>query len=168
MAAMSGYINSQTWEVSAWFETYEVSWENTSLIFVLTVALSLAVVITTWMMRDSGYDTNHGHQDQCEIAELQGIQEVNTDEESEQERNDESIEKLLEISGPLPGEARKVPRQVLERTVEKQMTEEQRQAERDAQSEQLAAIFKMMQDQEDKFGQTTIDEIKDQMKLYCG
>lgn len=37
-----------------------------------------------------------------------------------------------------------------------------------AQSEQLAAIFKMMQDQEEKFGETSIDEIKDQMKLYCG
>lgn len=37
-----------------------------------------------------------------------------------------------------------------------------------AQSQQLAAIFKMMKEQEEKFGETTIDEIKDQMKLYCG
>lgn len=35
------------------------------------------------------------------------------------------------------------------------------------QNEQLEAIFKLMQNQKEKFGETSIDEIKEQMKFYC-
>lgn len=35
------------------------------------------------------------------------------------------------------------------------------------QNEQLEAILKLMQNQKEKFGDTSIDEIKDQMKFYC-
>lgn len=121
-------------------------------------------------MNTPHHSSNHGQQNKGEMEKLQDIQEMNLEGDSEQEleeENEKSIEKLLEMNQCFPGEMRKVPRRVLEKTVEKQMSEEQRQAEREVQSQQLAAIFKMMQDQEDKFGQTTIDEIKDQMKLYC-
>ncbi|KAG7157706.1 matrix-remodeling-associated protein 7-like isoform X2 [Homarus americanus] len=166
-----GYTNSQTWE--AWWESLEVSWNNTSFIFLASVALSMALVVASWMTWSSGDDLDLGHEDESERTKLQDVQEVNSDQESEHEEPDEgkeekSVEEVYGLNHQLTGEVKKVERRALERTVESQMTDEQRQAEREAQTEQLAAIFKMMQDQEDKFGQTTIDDIKDQMKLYCG
>lgn len=169
LTVMSGYVDSQTWE--AWFESYEVSWNNTSFIFVVSVLLSLAVVIATWMMRIPNDDSDH-KQEYNERMKLQDIQEAKAEEESDNEEKEEINEKstgnLLEFNHYLPENVEKVQRRPSEKTIETQLSAEQIMAERKAQSEQLAAIFKMMQDQEEKFGETTIDEIKDQMKLYCG
>ena len=50
--------------------------------------------------------------------------------------------------------------------IEEEMTTEQKEHERDVQREQLEAIFKLMQKQEDKFGVDSMDDIQSQMKLY--
>lgn len=87
-------------------------------------------------------------------------------EDSEQEKKD--VDKVMEYSQHLPGQVKKAQQRSLEKSIETEMSDEQRAAEREIQSQQLAAIFKMMKEQEEKFGETTMDEIKDQMKLYCG
>ena len=50
--------------------------------------------------------------------------------------------------------------------IQEEMTAEQRKNEVDVQKDQLAAIFGLMQSQEDKFGVDSLDDINTQMKLY--
>ncbi|XP_042889259.1 matrix-remodeling-associated protein 7-like [Penaeus japonicus] len=149
---MSGYTNSQTWE--AWLDVYNVSWNNTSFIFLASVALSVAIIIVSWILPFNSSVRNRTSKVEIKIDEP---------EEDEQE-----LQRLLDMAHHAPGDVKKAQRRALERNIETHMSDEQRKAEREAQSQQLAAIFKMMKEQEEKFGETTIDEIKDQMKLYCG
>ncbi|XP_069982966.1 matrix-remodeling-associated protein 7 [Penaeus vannamei] len=149
---MSGYTNSQTWE--AWLDVYNVSWNNTSFIFLASVALSAAIIIVSWILPFNSSIRNRKTKIKIKIDEP---------EDDEQE-----LQRLLDMAHHAPGDVKKAQRRALERNIETHMSDEQRQAEREAQSQQLAAIFKMMKEQEEKFGETTIDEIKDQMKLYCG
>ena len=46
------------------------------------------------------------------------------------------------------------------------MTKEDREKERDIQREQLKEIFKLMQQQDDKFGIQDFDDMSNQMKYY--
>ncbi|XP_047498576.1 matrix-remodeling-associated protein 7-like [Penaeus chinensis] len=149
---MSGYTNSQTWE--AWLDVYNVSWNNTSFIFLASVALSAAIIIVSWILPFNSSVRNRKSKVEIKIDEP---------EDDEQE-----LQRLLDIAHQAPSDVKKAQRRALERNIETHMSDEQRLAEREAQSQQLAAIFKMMKEQEEKFGETTIDEIKDQMKLYCG
>lgn len=50
--------------------------------------------------------------------------------------------------------------------IEEDMTEEQKANEREIQRQQMEAIFKLMEDQEEKFGVGTMDDMQEQMKLY--
>lgn len=145
---MDGFINSQTWE--AWFESYEVLWDNTSYIFIVSITLSLAIAIATWLIPFGSQETG-----EPEMVEDEDVIEATSEQG------------LLEATEQ-PADMKNSERRSLERRVQNQMTAEQRDAEREAQSQQLAVIFKMMQEQEEKFGKTSIDDIKDQMKLYCG
>ncbi|XP_076366309.1 uncharacterized protein LOC143255087 [Tachypleus tridentatus] len=46
------------------------------------------------------------------------------------------------------------------------LTEEQKKVEEEARKKQLAEIFKLMQNQQEKFGMTSMDDVVEQMKLY--
>ena len=46
------------------------------------------------------------------------------------------------------------------------MTPEEREKERNIQRQQLEAIYKLLQQQEDKFGMNDMDEMSEQMKYY--
>lgn len=50
--------------------------------------------------------------------------------------------------------------------IEAEMTEEQKEEERQAQRRQLEEIFKLMENNKDEFGLSSVDEIQEQMKLY--
>ena len=56
--------------------------------------------------------------------------------------------------------------QVAMKKIEEEMTQDQKENERAIQREQLEAIFKLMAEQEDKFGINSMDDMQDQMKLY--
>lgn len=118
------------------------------------MALSAAIIIVSWILPFNSSIRNRKTKIKIKIDEP---------EDDEQE-----LQRLLDMAHHAPGDVKKAQRRALERNIETHMSDEQRQAEREAQSQQLAAIFKMMKEQEEKFGETTIDEIKDQMKLYCG
>ncbi|XP_072167827.1 uncharacterized protein [Diadema setosum] len=51
--------------------------------------------------------------------------------------------------------------------VSRMMSDEQKQEERRIQSEQLEAIFKLVQEQSDTFGINSLQDIQDQFKLYA-
>jgi hypothetical protein len=50
--------------------------------------------------------------------------------------------------------------------LEQSMTDEEREQERETRNEQIAKIFAMMQDQSDKFGIKSTDDLSEQLKLY--
>ncbi|KAK4307542.1 hypothetical protein Pmani_020689 [Petrolisthes manimaculis] len=159
---MKGYNDSQTWE--AWLGSLEVLWNNTSGIFVLSVLASVAVILATWAMKSHQRPHQHCHKQKTHMCD--GGDEANTEDDTHTQHTAQEEDKLVDQSEKSTLGAND-KRHVLE-TVQKSMTDQQRSEEREAQSQQLAAIFKMMQEQEEKFGETTIDDIRDQMKLYCG
>ncbi|XP_078611719.1 uncharacterized protein LOC144882070 [Branchiostoma floridae x Branchiostoma japonicum] len=75
--------------------------------------------------------------------------------------NDDDVKKVKE---EIYEEA--LPQRKVYKEAERCMTDEDRAAERRIQQEQLAAIFKLMQDNEDKFGVQSYDDVEEQMKLY--
>ena len=56
---------------------------------------------------------------------------------------------------------------VATKSIEEKLSEQQLQDERELQRQQLADIFKVMESQQEKFGFESVDDIKDQMKLYA-
>lgn len=162
----AGYTNSQTWQ--AWLETYQVLWNNTSLIFVASVCVSVVVVVVSWILSRSRqhYPQSRLTQPKEPHEECLEKDTVEKTEDSDQDKRD--VDKVIQYGQHLPGQVKRAQQRSLEKSIETEMSEEQRATEREIQSQQLAAIFKMMKEQEEKFGETTMDEIKDQMKLYCG
>lgn len=73
----------------------------------------------------------------------------------------------LEFCEHIHGEVKRVQHKVTARKIEEKMTAEQIQEEKDMQRKQLEAIFNMMKDQNEKFGVDSMDDVKQQMKLYA-
>ncbi|XP_064618241.1 matrix-remodeling-associated protein 7-like [Liolophura sinensis] len=73
----------------------------------------------------------------------------------------------LEFCEHIHGEVKRVQNKVTTRKIEEKMTAEQIQEEKDMQRKQLEAIFNMMKDQNEKFGVDSMDDVKQQMKLYA-
>ncbi|KAK7080659.1 hypothetical protein SK128_012962 [Halocaridina rubra] len=151
---MSGFVDSQTWE--AWFESLEVFWDNTSYIFIISICLSLVLVLATWMLPIGFLGTENA-------ASSEGYEELKSDMSESTNSSENQMEGKRKFIDTKTAE-----RRALEKEMEVQMTLEQKREEREAQSQQLEAIFRMMQEQEDKFGKTSIGDIQDQMKLYSG
>ncbi|KAG0713493.1 Matrix-remodeling-associated protein 7 [Chionoecetes opilio] len=161
----TGYVNSQSWQ--AWGESFEVLWSNTSFLFLASVGVAVAAVVGVGGWAATLTTHHHAHPTHNpRKARPQEEEEEDKREDAEQDRM--AVDKVVEYSQHLPGQVKKAKHSALEKNIEQSMNAEQKQAEREIQSEQLAAIFSMMKEQEEKFGETTMDEIKDQMKLYCG
>lgn len=84
-----------------------------------------------------------------------------TNEEGGGDGEEDDIEsKTKNLTGP-----QKTKKLVEE--VSKRMSDEQKVEERRIQSEQLEAIFKLVQNQQDTFGIGSLEDIEDQFKLYA-
>lgn len=162
----AGYTNSQTWQ--AWLETSQVLWNNTSLIFVASVCVSLAVVVVSWLLSNSRQHYPQSCLTEPEEPHRECSKKDTVEKTADLDQDKVDVDKVMQYSQHLPGQVKRAQQRSLEKSIETEMSEEQRATEREIQSQQLAAIFKMMKEQEEKFGETTMDEIKDQMKLYCG
>ena len=55
---------------------------------------------------------------------------------------------------------------VANKSIAETLTEDQLKEEREIQRQQLADIFRLMQEQQDRFGIGTMDDMQEQMKLY--
>lgn len=60
----------------------------------MSVALSVAIVIATWMMSIPNDESDSKQEDKNEGKKLQDIQEANGEEESEEEEKEEMDEKV--------------------------------------------------------------------------
>ena len=72
----------------------------------------------------------------------------------------------IEFCSHIPSEVRKTQQRIALDEAEKTMDDNAKAREREIQSEQLAAIFDLMERQKEKFGVDTMDDIQEQMKLY--
>ncbi|CAG5126505.1 unnamed protein product [Candidula unifasciata] len=73
----------------------------------------------------------------------------------------------LEYCEHIQGEFKRVQQSVATKTIEKSLTEQQLMEEKEIQRKQLAEIFRLMQEQEERFGIGSMDDMKEQMKLYA-
>ncbi|GFN79848.1 matrix-remodeling-associated protein 7-like [Plakobranchus ocellatus] len=67
----------------------------------------------------------------------------------------------------IQGEIKRVQQKVATKSIAESLTEEQLMEEREIQRRQLADIFRLMQEQQDRFGIGTMDDMQEQMKLYA-
>lgn len=58
------------------------------------------------------------------------------------------------------------PARIAEMVINAGLTEQQKEEEKEIQKQQLSEIFRLMQEQADKFGVTTMSDVEEQMKLY--
>ncbi|KAL7637874.1 UNVERIFIED_CONTAM: hypothetical protein RMT77_011486 [Armadillidium vulgare] len=143
----TGYTNSQTWE--AWRDSFNVLWDNTEIVFLISVTVSLGAVIYTWMYYPKSENNVKDEDSSNTVSTLVDddvIQETGQDEEDSSDLTQKEL---------------------LKKALADSLTPEDKMKEREVQNEQLEAILKLMQNQKEKFGDTSIDEIKDQMKFYC-
>ena len=73
----------------------------------------------------------------------------------------------MEYCEHIQGEIKRMQQNVATKSIEEKLSEQQLQDERELQRQQLADIFKVMESQQEKFGFESVDDIKDQMKLYA-
>ena len=67
----------------------------------------------------------------------------------------------------IQGEIKKVKQDVTTRKICEGLSPEQIAEERQRQQEQLAEIFKLMQERQEQFGISSMDEMQAQMRLYA-
>lgn len=67
----------------------------------------------------------------------------------------------------IQGEIKRVKQKVASKTIESELTDDQLNQEREIQRQQLAEIFSLMQEQQERFGINTMDDMQEQMKLYA-
>ncbi|XP_059155522.1 uncharacterized protein LOC131940751 [Physella acuta] len=67
----------------------------------------------------------------------------------------------------IQGEIKRVQQSVATKSIAKNLTEEQLEEERKVQQKQLAEIYKLMQEQQDRFGIGSMEDMQEQMRLYA-
>lgn len=72
----------------------------------------------------------------------------------------------VEFCGHLQREIKKTQQRVALQQIEAVMTREQREQERAIQRQQMEAIFRLMEEQKEKFGITSLDDVHQQMNMY--
>ena len=72
----------------------------------------------------------------------------------------------LKFCGHIPAEIKKARVNATKKKIEQEMTDEQKETEQELQRKQLQAIFELMEENKDKFGVDSMEDIDDQMRLY--
>lgn len=83
------------------------------------------------------------------------------------ETDDEPVIDPVTYCEHIQGEIKKVKQKVATRKICEGLTKEQLAEERERQREQLSQIFKLMQEQKERFGINSMEEMQDQMRLYA-
>ena len=67
----------------------------------------------------------------------------------------------------IQSEVKKARQRVVTREIRQNLSAEDMEVEREAQRKQLEEIFKLMEQQNDKFGMESMDQVQEQMRLYA-
>ena len=73
----------------------------------------------------------------------------------------------MEYCEHIQSEVKKAKIRVAEKRIGETMTPDQVAEERELQKKQLEEIFRLMQEQNEKFGVNSVEDIQNQMKLYA-
>lgn len=120
------------------------------LISVLTA--SVAVLVTSGYI----YWTKKTTAPVLEPDESSESEETEEDKLIKEELMKQEVKRLISIGAAKDAET----------IISANMSEEQRKLELSTQRKQLEEIFRVMRENEDKFGETSLNELVDQMKLY--
>ncbi|KAK7492841.1 hypothetical protein BaRGS_00015979 [Batillaria attramentaria] len=161
--------------------------QGSVFLIVAVVTTILLVAVSTYFIARNYVRTNSTAGDaSVEVSQQQTAGTTNEDDRSSASESDDtnssdlnehsrepgSGSKRLEEIDPvmycehIQGEIKRVKQEVATRKIRETLTQEQIEEERLRQQEQLSEIFRLMQEQNERFGISSIDEMKEQMKLY--
>ncbi|XP_018008613.1 uncharacterized protein LOC108666287 [Hyalella azteca] len=178
MASSAGYINSQTWE--AWYESWLVVYGNASMVLMVAFLISLAAAAAVYYLpvlqpcHDDLIDHNLLDK-KYSVGGLAKKEMMDCSDCNDGSNNDESTG----ISADRIGEADSLKAEddgfifagenVRRRTCNPQpeLSSYDQHMEKEVKNEQLATIHRLMQAQREKFGDTSMDDLVNQMKLYA-
>lgn len=122
-------------------------YDNLSVYYICTILLSFLAVFVTWWLLDS--DRKHPEDDD----NFQNNQQANDPVEI---NDSESILSQIKMSR----------HKAIAEELSSGLTEEQLQQEKETEKKQLEAIFQLLKEQQDKFNVNSMEELKDQLRLY--
>ncbi|RZF39641.1 hypothetical protein LSTR_LSTR001162 [Laodelphax striatellus] len=136
-----------------WSENFSIYSENLSVYYIICISLSVLSVVFTWYFHNFYTISSANRPNQRE--------DMSKDEQRSDSLKDSNTEVRKEIFSQL-----KAVRQPIVQQISSGLTEDQLKEEREAEAQQLAEIFQLLQNQEDKFNVSSMEELEDQMKLY--
>jgi len=72
----------------------------------------------------------------------------------------------MKFCSHIQGQIKKTQHRVAQQKIESTMTEQERSKERDIQRQQLEEIFRVMEEQKEKFGVNDVSDVQEQLKMY--
>lgn len=127
----------------------------------------------------SGTGTSSREEIECDETNLKDFAESQSDHPNDGdgekvEKEEDAVPSLsprypdpVDYCEHIQGEIKRVQQKVATKSIAKTLTEDQLQEEKEIQRQQLAEIFRLMQEQQDRFGIGTMDDMQEQMKLYA-
>ncbi|XP_064478935.1 uncharacterized protein LOC135392165 [Ornithodoros turicata] len=130
------------------------TWRDSDSLIILSCIVSVFTVLaTTYYFYRRGAAANHAKHRTADDSEIDEIEE---DKLIKEQLLRQEVKRLISAGAAKDAES----------IISANMTEEQRKQEINAQRQQLEEIFKVMKEHQDKFGDTSLNEVVDQMKLY--
>ncbi|XP_045213505.1 matrix-remodeling-associated protein 7-like [Mercenaria mercenaria] len=145
--------------------------ENKQYMLVVTIPLTVLVLIAsmTYTIRNISRIWNAGKpvtsETKSETVENSDDEEEDANKQSEQETVDSKIDPV-QYCEHIQSEVKKARHRVATQEIRQNLTAEDMEKEREIQRKQLEDIFKLMEQNSDKFGASSEEDIRQQMKLY--
>ncbi|KAL3876047.1 hypothetical protein ACJMK2_033932 [Sinanodonta woodiana] len=146
------------------FAVYGTSIFITTVVLVVATWYALSNIFRLWEAgkpKSAESETDESSETECQDAKPQSHEE-----ESKECKDYENVDPV-EYCEHIQSEVKKAQLRVTNKKLEQNLTVEQLKDEREIQRKQLEEIFKLIKDQNDKFGISSIDDIQEQMKLYA-
>ncbi|XP_049959359.1 uncharacterized protein LOC126475495 [Schistocerca serialis cubense] len=132
--------------LSLWFDNFVVYYDNLSMYYVVSVIMSFMALFLAWWY---SYYSNG-----TELTSDQALMSENI-----------QCEGAVSKSGLLK-KIKLARQEAIEQELAAGLTDQQLQQEKETEQAQLAAIFKLLQEQEEKFQVSSMEELQEQLKLY--
>lgn len=131
-------------------------WSSLSPVLVLSIGVSVSAVLITAFFTYRTANSSDVTSSRFGCPSTSG-EESADDSDCTELSSDEMVERLP---------AKPLVAMAAESVIAAAMTDQQRELEHETQRKQLEEIYRLMQENRDKFGDTSIDEVVNQMALY--
>ncbi|PIK59664.1 putative matrix-remodeling-associated protein 7-like [Apostichopus japonicus] len=163
----------------------ELVLETEYLFFTVASVATLLVVILSWRVLQSKKDTQRGSEEnqgdgddqvkgkhsEDELADVDNLliksSELKILDSKDLQKLQEGEDQGSPSKSSEDPNVKRVRAKELEEELVKEMTDSQLDEERRVREEQLAAIFKLMEENQDRFGVDSVEDVKSQYKLYA-